>query len=239
MDISVVLPTYKEKENLAILIPQIEDGFRDTEHEIIIVDDGSEDGTREIIAEFQRIYQNILFVERPGLMGIGSALREGYNRARGTFLISSDADCSFSVADMRALYTEILGGLDVVLGYRVASIPPSGSNSGARSFQGWLENYVISPLSNRVIGVFSGMKYRNYNTNFRAIRLATWRGMQTFEDRQFFHFEVLLNAKAAGAKISEIAVAFSPRFAGVSKVSFLSQAPGYLYKLIKMACSKD
>ena len=210
MDVSLVLPTYREKDNLAVLIPQIEEGFRDTKHEIIVVDDGSSDGTRELLEGFQKIYHNILFIERESLMGIGSALREGYNRANGVFLISSDADCSFSVSDMRALYHEILGGSDLVLGYRVASDLPEGRNSKARSVQGWLENYVISPLSNLVIGLFSGMKFKNYNTNFRALRRETWKGIQTSEDRQFFHFEVILEAMRAGAKISEIAVVFSP-----------------------------
>ncbi len=232
--LSFVLPAYREKENLAILIPQIEDGFRDTVHEIIVVDDGSKDGTRELLERFNTTYGNIVLIERAGLMGIGSALRDGYNKARGTYIISSDADCAFSVADMRALFAKIHTGDDLVLGYKLPGGVHDEATHGGWSVQGWLENHVTSPLSNRIIGLITGMGYKNYNTNFRAIRTSLWKRLKPVEDRQFFLFEVLLGAKRANAKITEVPVNFSSRQAGESKISFFKQAPSYLYKLIRI-----
>src|SRR3989344_5133425 len=95
-ELSIVLPTYKEKKNLAIFVPQIEAEFKGILFEIIVVDDNSEDGTRELVHALNEQYTNVILVERPGLLGIGSALRDGYNTARGEYILSSDADLSFS-----------------------------------------------------------------------------------------------------------------------------------------------
>lgn len=235
LDLSIILPAYKEKENLALLIPSIEEEFKDTTHEIIIVDDHSVDGTRELLEDFQKKYGNIILIERAGLMGIGSALRDGYNRAQGSCILSSDADCSFSTSDMRKIYeTYTAKQADIVLGYRVDAITET-SKAHAASLKGWCENHIISPLSNTVIGIISGIGLQNYNTNFRAIRASFWKKIHTKEDRQFFLFEVIFQAIRAGAKIHEIPVTFSPRHAGESKVSFFKQAPKYLFMLIRMA----
>jgi len=228
-ELSIILPAYREMKNLEILIPQIEEEFRDVAHEVIVVDDHSEDGTRELVENMHSTNPNIMLLERPGLMGIGSALRDGYNRARGEFILSSDADLSFSVQDMKRLLVEARNGFDLVLGYRV---PPPGSKQ--TSIKGWFENAIISPMSNLTIGVISGMGLRNYNTDFRLIRASVWKKLRTVENRQFFLFETIFRAKKAGARMTEIPVTFSPRRFGESKVSFFKQAWAYFVKLIRM-----
>lgn len=232
-ELSIVLPTYKEKDNLAMLIPQIEAGFPDISIEIIVVDDNSQDGTGELLRELNRTYQNIVFLERPGLLGIGSALRDGYNTARGKYILSSDADLSFAPQDMRRLFEKIRDGFDLVLGYRITYAPAGDGGHGTKSFIGWLEMTTISPMSNLIIRVISGVGLKNYNTNFRIIRSSTWQSFRTTEDRQFFLFETIFRAKQKGAKIAEIPVTFYPRKLGESKVSFFKQAPGYFLKLIR------
>ncbi len=228
--LSIVMPAYKEKANLEVLVPQIEEAFKDIPHEIIVVDDGSKDGTRELLESLNATSGNIVLIERAGLMGIGSALRDGYMRARGELIVTTDADCSFSAADMRAIYEKAKTGYDLVLGVKVTDGAPHDKDT----FQGWCENNISSPLSNFIIGFLSGMGLKNYNTNFRAIRTDLWRRLKTTEDRQFFHFEVILQAKRANARMAEIPVTFSPRKAGESKVSFFKQAPGYFWKLLRM-----
>ena len=113
--LSIVLPAYKECENLSIFIPEIEKGFAGIPFEIIIVDDNSKDGTNELVYRFQSQFNNIHIIERPGLLGIGSALRQGYDTAKGEYILSSDADLSFSVADMLSLFKKANEGYDMVL----------------------------------------------------------------------------------------------------------------------------
>lgn len=230
LELSIVLPAYRERKNLAVFVPQIEREFRHTPIEIIVVDDNSQDGTRELLGKLSEKYKNIVLIERPQLSGIGSALRDGYNKARGGYILSSDADLSFSVADMRLLYEKIQNGFDLVLGYRVNH---ELIELEKKTFLGWCEIFIFSPLSNFIIRFLAGIRLRNYNTNFRIVRSATWRSIRTVEDRQFFLFEVIFRAKRQGAKIVEVPVTFYPRKFGKSKVSFLKQAPAYFFKLIR------
>jgi glycosyltransferase involved in cell wall biosynthesis len=231
IQLSIILPAYKEKENLAIFIPQIEEELRAVPHEIIVVDDNSKDGTRELLETFQLTSPHVHLLERAGLLGIGSALRDGYNQAKGEFILSSDADLSFSPQDMRRLFQKIQEGFDLVLGYRV---PPPTDSTHKHSLKGWMENSVISPFSNWTIGLISGMGLKNYNTDFRIIRSSLWKRIRTVENRQFFLFETIFRSKNAGARMAEIPVIFSPRKFGESKVSFFKQAWAYFLKLVQM-----
>lgn len=233
-ELSIVLPAYKEKENLAILIPLIETEFFDTAHEIIIIDDHSEDGTRELVQMFLAQYPHVVLIERPRLLGIGSALRDGYNAAQGKYVLSSDADLSFSPKDMRALYQKIQTGFDLVLGYRVSGALRDDAERKTISVHGWFETFVFSPMSNWIIEVMSGLGLKNYNTNFRIIRSSMWKHLRTVEDRHFFLFEMIFRAKQAGAQMAEIPVIFTARKFGESKVSFFKQAPKYFLQLVRI-----
>lgn len=225
--LSIVLPTYKEKENIAIFIPQIEAEFKDVALEIIVVDDNSRDGTDELIQSQNKTYNNIILVERPGLLGLGGALRDGYNKARGEYILSSDAD-SFRVDDMRALYEKVFEGFDLVSGYKVYV----SEEVRMQTFREWCKTYVFSEFSNAIIRILAGIRLKNYNTNFRIIRTSTWKKIRTKEERHFFLFETILRAKRTGARITEIPVEFHSRTFGESKVSFFKQAPAYFLKLI-------
>jgi len=230
--LSVVLPAYKEKENLAILIPLIEVEFQNTSLEIIVVDDNSNDGTKELIKKLAEKYQNIVFIERPGLLGLGGALREGYNKARGEYILSSDSDLSFYPKDMRSLYEKIRSGFDMVLGFYDAYQPTETEKLEKRTVRGRI-TFLISKTCNTIIRTLSGIPLKNYNTNFRIIRNRTWQSFRTTEDRQFFLFETIIRAKQKNAKITEIHVTFHARKFGESKLNFMGQAPGYFFKLLR------
>ncbi len=228
-ELSIVLPAYKEKENLAILVPQIEEEFQDTSLEVIVVDDHSNDGTRELLHELRARYGNVFLIERAGLLGIGSALREGYNKARGEYILSSDSDLSFSPRDMRRLYEKVRTGYDMVLGHYTEYKPIEG---GEKRSGGHLTVF-ISRVSNLIIRTLSGITLRNYNTDFRIIRASLWKRIRTAENRQFFLFETIFRAKQKGAKIEEIPVTFHARKFGESKLNFFRQAVPYFIKLVR------
>ena len=231
--ISIVLPTYKERDNLEIFIPQIESEFDDIRIEIIVVDDNSNDGTRDLVHRLNETYKNISLVERPGLLGIGSALRDGYNLARGEYILSSDADLSFVSCDMRALYTQILTGFDMVLGYKVVS----GGAQEERQKKVMTQELMlpVGKACNLIVRIVSGVGgLREYNTNFRIIRSSIWKKIDTVENRNFFLFETIFRASQCGAKIAEIPVTFHARRFGESKLNFLQQAPKYFIDLIRL-----
>jgi len=239
VSLSIVLPAYKEKENLAVLVPQIEAEFQGDSFEIIVVDDHSCDGTRELVDKLHEQYHNVRLLERQGLLGIGSALRDGYNTANGEYILSSDADLSFAADDMRALYEKICTDYDMVLGYKISGKRKGSTDVARRTLHGWAEEYLTSPFSNWIIRLVSGVRLKNYNTDFRIIRASIWKRIRTVEDRQFFLFETIYRTVEAGGRITEIPVVFCPRKFGESKVSFFKQAPRYLLKLVRLRSSSS
>ena len=95
------------------------DVFKNWNIEIIFVDDGSNDGTREYIQKQIKTHPNIRIIERPKLMGIGSALIAGYNIAKGEYIISVDSDLSFPSEDVGKIAQLLFSNkYDMVLGSR-------------------------------------------------------------------------------------------------------------------------
>lgn len=229
LELSIVLPSYKERENLSVLIPEIEKGFNGHSFEIIVVDDNSQDGTAELIANLNKESGNIKIIVRSGLLGIGSALRDGYNSSQGEFILSSDADLSFKFEDMKRLLDKIKEGYDIVLGYKIKYKP---LRQERKSF--WLEiSYLISQVGNWTIKNFTGMEnIHNFNTNFRIMRRSKWLEIKTVENGHFFLFETIFRILKKEAKLAEIPVIFYDRKFGDSKMNFLTAAPKYFFKLI-------
>ncbi len=230
LELSVVLPAYKERENLAVFIPGIEEEFKGTDFEIIVVDDNSKDGTRELLDTLNLTYRNIVLVERPALLGIGSALRDGFNKARGVFVMSVDADLSFTTQDMKRLFEKIREGYDLVLAYKTKyQLVDKDGLEGARSEK---FDYLVSILGNWVVRIASGLPFKNFNTSFRILRREKWLQITTKENRKFFDLETILKFSRKGFHITEVPVTFYERRLGTSKVSFLKEAPRYFGKLL-------
>ena len=229
-ELSIILPAYKEAKNLAILIPEIEKAFNGCSFEIIVVDDNSQDGTKELLDSLNKKFGNIKLILRPGLMGIGSALRDGYNRSQGEFILSSDADLSFVVEDMARLFETIKEGYDIVLGYKIEYKPLKQEYKPS-----WVRvSYLISRVGNWTIKNLSGMRnIHNFNTNFRILRRSKWLEIKTVEDGHFFLFETIFRILKKGAKLTEIPVIFYDRKFGDSKMNFFTEAPKYFFKLIR------
>lgn len=225
--LSIVLPTYKECENLAIFIPQIEEEFGALLIELIIVDDSSQDGTMELVAELNKKYSNIRIISRPSLQGIGSAIRRGYNEAVGEFILSSDADLSFSVRDMRALYAKINEGFDLVTGYR-----HNGGGYERKTISVKIK-YFISKMGNRFVQTLSRLRTRDFSANFRVIRRDAWKKIQTRENTNALLFEMIVKCYRQGLKITEIPVSFSERRFGVSKLILWKEAPKFFINFVK------
>ena len=108
---SILLPTYNERENLPIIVWLIVK-YLDEKHafEIIIIDDGSPDGTLEVAKDLQRIYgdEKIVLAPREKKLGLGTAYIHGIKRASGNFVIIMDADLSHHVSTYPELIVTII-----------------------------------------------------------------------------------------------------------------------------------
>ncbi len=226
--LSIVLPTYNEKDNIKILIPEIEETFKHVNHEIIVVDDSSPDGTARISEELNKKYGNIKVIIREKKEGIGAAIREGYNNAGNSIIISSDSDLSFTLPDMYRLYAKIQEGYDLVLGNRHSKISFYELTTLKVKIKGW-----ISKNGNKFLRLMTGLNINDFSANFRAIRKDVWEQINTKEKTNTLLLEMILKCKYGGLRVTEIPVTFKDRIHGESKLNLGTEAPKFLFKMIK------
>ncbi|KAJ6823303.1 dolichol-phosphate mannosyltransferase subunit 1 [Iris pallida] len=93
---SIIIPTYNERLNISILVYLLFKHLQDIDFEIVIVDDGSPDGTQDVIRQLQQVYgeDRILLRARPRKLGLGTAYYHGLKHASGNFIVIMDADLS-------------------------------------------------------------------------------------------------------------------------------------------------
>ena len=117
--ISVVVPTYNEKENLLQYVDEIKLTLGDRiDYEVIIVDDNSPDGTGKLADQLSSKNNDIKVIHRPEKMGLSSALVDGFKVSRGEFILVSDADLQHSPALLKTFLEEANRGADLVIASR-------------------------------------------------------------------------------------------------------------------------
>lgn len=117
-DLSIIIPTYNERENVGQLIEMLIDSLKGLNFEIIVVDDNSPDGTGEFVEQLSKEIGNIRVIHRPGKLGLSSAILDGVNLAEGYAIGVIDADLQHPPQTLREMYAKILEGYDIVVASR-------------------------------------------------------------------------------------------------------------------------
>jgi len=211
-ELSVILPTLREAENLASIVPSIARALRGEglSHEIIVVDDDSRDGTDRVIAELSRSLPVSLITRREPAPDLAQAVLAGFGAARGEVLACMDADGSHDPEILPELYRAIGSeGAQMALGSRFApggSLDPSFS--GMRRVFALLGRLSSAPLT----GV------RDPMTGFFAVRRDVLEAACPMDARGFkIAIEIL--ATMPRDAVREVPIRFSERLAGSSKLS--------------------
>lgn len=225
-DVSIVLPTYNERENIAALLADIAAAFGDRRYEVLVVDDSSPDGTGDVVRALAAVGYPARLITRTVKEGIGAALRQGYDESRGQVIASMDADRSFDPRELRVLVERVVAGADVAVGDRHGT----GSRYEAEHFTIRLKR-LVSDSGNWILGRATGMPVRDFTGNFRAFRRDVWDAIQTSERTNTLLFEMLLLAYLAGFVLVDVPVTFRERQAGTSKLRLTKEAPKFLLKL--------
>lgn len=232
LDVSIILPTYNEKENIAILIPQLEGILKKQglTSEILVVDDSSPDGTASVAEELNKEYNNIKVITRLKKEGIGAALREGYNTAQGKLIFSMDTDLSFDATVMPLILKRLEEGYDLIVGNRYSSegdYEAKTSNVKAKRF--------VSKFGNKFLRFITGIDIHDFSTNFRGMKREAWQNIKTKEKNNTLLFEMILLTAYHGFKVGEQRIIFKDRVYGKSKLNLAKEAPKFLLKAINLS----
>lgn len=230
LSISIILPTYNERENILILIPAIDAVFRQNKtyvlKEIILVDDYSPDNTAEACLELQEKYPYVRLHQKKK-EGIGAALQEGYKLAQSDVIVSMDSDLSFSPEDVLRLLRKIDEGYDLVLGCRHSVKGGYEKSAFMTKIKGSL-----SSLGNKIIPYIINIDLHDFSANFRAIRKDIWKSLEVKEMTNLFLLEMIIKAQRSGYRITEVPVVFKERKFGKSKLNLFVESLRFMYKLV-------
>lgn len=228
LELSIILPTYNERENVKIFVPQLEKVFSGIRHEIIVVDDSSPDGTAAEVERLEQVFGNVRLLSRPGKLGVGSAVRHGYDQAAGEIILSSDTDLAFKPEDLLKLYRAAAGGCDLAVGSRHSYA--SGRDIPTLTGKA---RYFVSRLGNRFLRLVFGIPLDDFSMNCRAIRRDLWQKLNTQASNNFFFYEMVFLARARGAGIIGVPVAFTERRLGKSKINLAIEIPRVVWQLVR------
>lgn len=201
MKISVVMPVFNEARTIREIIKKIEDV--DLEKELIIVDDCSTDGTRDILKALERNPGIRVFCHEKN-MGKGAALRTGFKHASGDIVIIQDADLEYNPQEYHRLIKPILDGrADVVYGSRFVTT----EERRVLFFWHYLGNSFITFLSN----MFTNLNLTDIETCYKVFKADVIHSITIEENR--FGFEPEITAKIAKKRyhIYEIGISYSGR----------------------------
>jgi len=210
--LSIVIPVYNERDTWRRLLSAVEAvAMPGVAREIILVDDGSGDGTREQLEDFAAsaddagatggIRYKVLFHDRN--RGKGAALRTGFDAAGGDVVIVQDADMEYDPNDYPRLIQPILDGqADVVYGSRFLQ---------KRSRRGCLKNHLANRFLTGLTNLATGLKLTDMETCYKMFRVSVLRRVSLEQDRFGFEPEVTAKIARLGVRILEVPISYDPR----------------------------
>jgi dolichol-phosphate mannosyltransferase len=212
----VIIPTYNEKENAERIVRTVM--ALEGDFHVLIIDDGSPDGTAQIIKRLQAEFQQRLhLIERGGKQGLGTAYLTGFKWAlahRYEYIFEMDADFSHNPNDLPRLYEAAANGADVVIGSRY---------SNGISVVNWpIGRVLMSYFASKYVRIILGMKVHDTTAGFICYRRRILEKIDLEQIRMKgygFQIEMKYTAYKLAGKLQEIPVIFIDRKEGVSKMS--------------------
>ena len=216
--LSVVIPLYNEEDSLPELSLQLEKelpkvkGVNNKNYEIIFVDDGSTDGSFEVIRQIKKRNPNVRAIRFRRNYGKSAALAVGFNAARGAIIATMDADLQDDPAEIKNLIAKLGEGYDLVSGWKKHRKDPLSKTLPSKFF-----NFVTSTIS--------GLKLRDFNCGLKVYRREAAKSLDIYGE---MHRYLPVLSHWSGFKVGEVPVVHRPRLYGKSKFGFSRFMKGYL-----------
>jgi glycosyltransferase involved in cell wall biosynthesis len=203
-EISVVIPLFNEAENVGLLYSELKSAMKEMglPWEVIFVDDGSTDGTDEVLRGLHAHEDGVCVVKLRRNFGQTAAMTAGFNHARGEIIICLDGDLQNDPHDIARLVNKLSEGYDVVSGWR------------ANRRDGFWLRTLPSRIANWLISRTTGTYLHDYGCTLKAYRADMIRELRLYGEMHRF-IPALIGGN--GARITELPVNHSPRRYGTSK----------------------
>jgi dolichol-phosphate mannosyltransferase len=212
----VIIPTYNEKENIERMIHRVM--ALENNYHLLVIDDGSPDGTAVIVKEHMSTYEGKLFIlERKGKLGLGTAYIAGFKWAlehNYEYIFEMDADFSHSPEDLNELYKACLNGADLAIGSRYVC--------GVNVVNWPMGRVLMSYFASAYVRFVTRMKIMDTTAGFKCYKNIVLKSidLDSIKMKGYgFQIEMKFTAYKMGFKLQEVPIVFTERRVGVSKMS--------------------
>jgi glycosyltransferase involved in cell wall biosynthesis len=204
--LSVFFPAYNDSGTIASLVITALRTARTLtpNHEVIVVNDGSADGTADILEELARIYPQVKVVHHEHNRGYGGALRTGFATASREIVFYTDGDAQYDPAEMAALWQRFSDQVDLVNGYKISRSDP-------------LHRILIGRIYHHTVRLLFGLKVRDVDCDFRMMRRSIFDKVHLEKSSGVICLEMMKKIQDAGFRIAEVPVHHYHRAYGKSQ----------------------
>jgi glycosyltransferase involved in cell wall biosynthesis len=225
MKLSVVIPVYNEKNTILEVLNRVRDVS--IPKEIIVVDDFSTDGTREILQALPAL-EDFKIILRPKNAGKGAALRSGFAAVSGDIVVVQDADLEYDPAEYANLIQPILNNkADVVYGSRFL-----GGPHRVLLFWHFVGNRLLTTLSN----IFTDLNLSDMETCYKAFRADILKKFTLRENRFGFEPEFTAKVSKARCRVYEVPISYNGRDYSEGKKIGWKDGVAAIYFIIRYSC---
>ncbi len=204
--LSIFFPAYNDSGTIASLVITALRTARTLtpDHEVIVVNDGSKDGTAEILAELASIYPQVRIVTHETNRGYGGALRSGFASATRELIFYTDGDAQYDPAEMAALWRRFDDSVDLVNGYKISRSDP-------------LHRIVIGRVYHHMVKILFGLTVRDVDCDFRMMRRSIFETVHLEKNSGVICLEMMKKITDGGFRIAEVPVHHYHRAYGKSQ----------------------
>lgn len=195
LSISVFFPCYNDGGTIASMVMGamivLDDITKD--YEVIVIDDGSTDASREILQRLEHDYDKVKVVYHSGNRGYGGALRSGFSAASKDLIFYTDGDAQYDVRELKKLVSALEDNIDVVQGYKTKRLDP-------------FHRVIIGKLYQNMMKFIFGLKIRDVDCDFRLIRRKVFDKVTLEKESGVICLEMVKKIQDAGFRFTEVPV---------------------------------